>query len=130
MTPVSQLRRCFLEAEHDNHPAQALINAASDEELSGVVKQVIVAIPTEFKLYENFEWVAIHEGQLPEFRKLDAIEEFGAIRSIYAAKQAHNPNARSLLAAVRNKVIRELIQRVIASNQFAEHMGFGSLQPK
>src|SRR5208282_9527 len=106
---ISELRGCFLATQRHNPSATALINSATDSELQDTVLQAVKGVPVQFNLRENFEWVAIHEGELGAFRRLDEAQQYEGIRAIYAARQAHNPNARNLLAAVADTTIHELV---------------------
>ena len=109
MRPIEELRTCFLRSQEHNRSASTLIASASQETLQSAVDNAVSVIPQEFQLAVNFNWVAIHEGQLPAFRRLNAAENFEGIRAIYAAAQNHNPNARHLLAAVSNRTIQGLV---------------------
>src|SRR5712692_906500 len=60
-------------------------------------------------LFVNFSWCIWHEGersydegQRDQFRQDLSRRDFNAIRALYNGRQAHNPNARNLLAAVTN----------------------------
>jgi hypothetical protein len=106
---ISELRDCFLATQRHNPSATVLVKSASDAELQEIVSQAVTTIPDQFHLRENFQWVAIHEGELGAFRRLDQAGQYEGIRAIYSARQAHNPNARNLLAAVSDKTIHELV---------------------
>jgi len=79
-----------------------LVRAASNELLVQYVNQTRARVYSEFQLVANFQWVAYHEGQRDEFRRLLSQRSFNGIRAVYSDRQQHNPNARSLLAAVPN----------------------------
>jgi hypothetical protein len=106
---ISDLRQCFLATQRHNPSATALIKSATDSELQNIVSQAVKGIPSQFDLRGNFEWVAVHEGELGAFRRLDEAQQYEGIRAIYSARQAHNPNARNLLAAVADTTIHELV---------------------
>lgn len=109
---INDLRECFLATQRHNPSATALIKAATDSELQDIVSQAVNGIPNQFNLRDNFEWVAIHEGELGAFRRLDQAGQYEGIRAIYSSRQAHNPNARNLLAAVADTTIHELVMQL------------------
>lgn len=111
---INDLRECFLATQRHNSSATALIKSATDSELQDIVSQAVKDIPNQFPLRENFEWVATHEGELGAFRRLDQAGQYEGIRAIYSSRQAHNPNARNLLAAVADTTIHELVMQLPA----------------
>lgn len=93
---------------HNPH-AQDLIRAASNDQLILFIAQTRARIYSEFQLVANFRWVAYHEGQRDTFRLLLSRSDFNGIRSLYAGRQNHNPNARALLAGVSNSDIAAIV---------------------
>lgn len=107
--PASNLRQCYYNTQQHNQGAQNLIAEANDDLLLQVTMEAIQEIPDEFHLFENFQWVADHEGQEETFRVRNGQGNYESIRSIYFEKQRHNPNAADLLSAVSNRYIRDMI---------------------
>jgi hypothetical protein len=116
LRPLSELRSCFLLTQRHNPDATNLIKSASDQILTQAILTAVKDIPGLYSLPENFAWVAVHEGQLAAFRRLDKAGAYDGIRGIYATKQFHNPNARNLLAASRNRDIHQLVVDLLQSN--------------
>ncbi|MCY1289957.1 hypothetical protein D9M70_390740 [compost metagenome] len=87
----------------------SLITQLNDDALERMILECCGEIPGEFSLREHFRWVCYHEGWMPEFRIWSADKMFGYIRATYKEKQEHNPNARSLLACLRDSEIEALI---------------------
>jgi hypothetical protein len=114
--PLPELRDCFLRTQRHNPDATKLIENAPDQTLSEVITAAVQTIPTAYSLNDNVAWVAVHEGQLAAFRRLDNAGEYEGIREIYASKQFHNPNARNLLAASKNSDIHQLIVTLLRTN--------------
>ena len=97
--PIAELRACFMDKEHGDQHAQDLIRNANDAVLLQVTMEASSVIPSKYQLRDNFYWVAYHEGRMPGWRIANANHNFDLIRSEYHDKQAHNPNAKNLLAA-------------------------------
>ncbi len=114
--PLPELRACFLRTQRHNPEATNLIKSAPDQTLSEAISAAVQTIPPAYSLNDNFAWVAVHEGQLAAFRRLDNAGEYEGIREIYASKQFHNPNARNLLAASKNSDIHQLIVALLRTN--------------
>jgi hypothetical protein len=99
---------CIAAQSHNSH-AQDLIRAASNDQLVQMVYQTRARVYSEFQLIGAFRWVAYHEGQRDQFRLLLSRRDFPGIRSLYSARQNHNPNARHLLNAVSNLDVEALV---------------------
>jgi hypothetical protein len=112
-----------------NAEATGLIVSAPDNILLLAVQKAVATIPDEFHLAENFNWVALHEGQLPAFRRLDAAEDYQDIRRIYRALQSHNPNARNLLSAVSDGYIHNLIQNLVQEQPLEPNANIATSRP-
>lgn len=106
---ITDIRNCVYQTQAHNQRAQDLIRNANDDLLRQVVIESSNEIPDEFQLRGNFQWVMYHEGQGESIRVMVGRGNFEGVRSTYSDKQAHNPNARNLLAAVSNRYIRDLV---------------------
>jgi hypothetical protein len=109
MANIGWLRGCYMDVQSHNQRAQDEIRNANDDLLTAVTLEAAAEIPGEFQLDGSLQWVAYHEGQMTQFRTLNAQTNFEAIRNIYFDKQEHNPNAANLLSAVTNQYIRNWI---------------------
>ncbi len=109
MANIGWLRGCYMDVQSHNQRAQDEIRNANDDLLTTATLQAASEIPGEFQLDGALEWVAYHEGQMVQFRALNAKADFEGIRNIYFDKQSHNPNAGNLLSAVTNQYIRNWI---------------------
>jgi subtilisin family serine protease len=109
LTPVPELRACFLRVQAHNPAATAAIRGLSDQALLYATREAAAQIYKEFDVPGNFEWVAGHEGQLAVFRDLDSEKHYDEIRRLYFQYQEHNPNAKNLLSAVSDQQIHELL---------------------
>ena len=116
LRPIGELRACFLQTQRHNPGATQLIRDASDEILEQAIQAAVKNIPVTYSLFENFKWVAVHEGQLAAFRRLGNAGAYEGIREIYATKQLHNPNAHNLLAASTNRDINEMVMELLKSD--------------
>jgi hypothetical protein len=106
---VNTVRQEAIQRQAHNPHAQDLIRAASNDLLIQYVNQTRGRVYSEFQLVANFKWVAYHEGQRDQFRALLSRRDFNSIRALYSGRQQHNPNARSLLAAVPNSDIEAIV---------------------
>lgn len=79
------------------------------EDLLQIIGEIIQEVPNEFQVAVNFSWVCDHERQGARIHDLAKDSKFGEIRAIYGALQAHNPNARNILAAVSDDGLRALV---------------------
>jgi hypothetical protein len=109
MRDITTVRNEAIALQSHNPPAQALIRAASNNQLIAMVAQTRARVYGEFQLVGNFQWVAYHEGARDQFRLLLSKRDFAGIRGLYMAKQAHNPNAKNLLAAVTDADIETIV---------------------
>lgn len=115
---VNDFREGCLEMQYRNRRAYNMINRASATTLRAIQEALPDSIPADRALLRNLKWVAFHERQARALRASlaegdfsDRLEGYG-IRWRYHAYQDHNPNARNLMAAVSNQMIRELIERM------------------
>ena len=109
MRDINTIRNEAIALQQHNPPAQDLIRAASNDQLTAMVGQTKARVYGEFQLVGNFQWVAYHEGQRDQFRQDLSRRDFNAIRALYNGRQSHNPNARNLLAAVTNADIEVIV---------------------
>jgi hypothetical protein len=106
---IQDIRAGMIKLQEHNVVAISLITRLNDQTLEPLVLECANEIPSAYSLRDHFRWVCYHEGWMPEFRVWSANRMFGYIRHTYREKQEHNPNARSLLAAVRDSEIKELV---------------------
>jgi hypothetical protein len=106
---IDAIRTDCLNAQKHNPHAQDLIRAASNDQILQMVYQTRARVYSEFQLVGAFRWVAYHENQRDEFRRLLSQRNFNAIRDLYSTRQNHNPNARHLLNAVSNLDIEVIV---------------------
>jgi subtilisin family serine protease len=109
LKPASDLRACYLDSQRQNQNAIQLLNSTSLDKIATATQEAIRQIPDAYQLRTNFDWVLMHEGQLGVMKQLDRASDFESIRRLYATYQAHNPNARALLAAVPDSQLHQFI---------------------
>lgn len=109
MYPIQRIRQEMMALQAHNVIAMSLITGLNDDSLITMIKDCCSDIPVRYGLREHFRWVCYHEGWMPEFRLWSASGLFGYIRVNYKEKQVHNPNARSLLASIRDSEIKGLV---------------------
>lgn len=109
LRPIHDIRSEMMSLQAHNTQAMRLITATNDDGLKSLILECCAEIPGQYNLREHFRWVCYHEGWMPEFRVWSASNNFQGIRGKYHEKQEHNPNARSLLACLRDSEIRSLV---------------------
>ena len=111
MANIGWLRGCYMDVQSHNQPAQDEIRNANDDLLKAVTLEAAAEIPGEFQLDGNLQWVAYHEGQMVQFRALNAQSNFEGIRSTYFDKESHNPNVGIRDSRMAAKLDRHIQQR-------------------
>jgi len=106
---LDELRACYLSVEAHNPSASSLISDASPALILDSTRRATLRAKDEYKVEENFRWVLLHDGELDTFAQLAGGNKFEKIRSKYKEAQAHNPNARNALSALKDSEIRALI---------------------
>ncbi|WLH10800.1 hypothetical protein PSH58_18160 [Pseudomonas hefeiensis] len=109
MESIQSIRAQMMAFQDHNGTAKQLITRLNDNDLISVIESSCAEIPEIYNLKEHFRWVCYHEGWMPEFRVWSASGSFGDIRGKYHSMQQHNPNARSLLASIRDSELKALI---------------------
>ncbi len=72
MANIGWLRGCYMDVQSHNQRAQDEIRNANDDLLTTATLQAASEVPGEFQLDGALEWVAYHEGQMVQFRALNA----------------------------------------------------------
>jgi len=108
--PLYDARKCFLRVQSHNRVATLLIAGASDPALLAATKVAVRDGLERYRVRENFEWVAQHEGLLGTFRSLARERDFETIRRRYAHAQSHNPDALNALSLISDVELRGLIE--------------------
>lgn len=107
--PAEDVRSCCFGFQEHNDNALCQVRKIPGQDLSGIIDEIAQEVPNEFQAAVNFSWVCDHERQGARIHELAKNKRFGEIRAIYGAFQAHNPNARNILAAVSDDGLMALV---------------------
>jgi subtilisin family serine protease len=105
----SDLRSCYLSVEAHNRGASALLSEATPGVILNATRRATLRAKDEYKIAENFQEVLFDVGEFISFSELATENKFKKIRNKYKEIQAHNPNARNVLSALKDSEIRALI---------------------
>lgn len=106
--PSEEIKSCCFDHQTHNDEATCQLKKAPLADFEKAVLDSVNDIPGEFQVPTNFRWVCEHEGQGGTMHALLAQGNIGGIRGVYHHYQKHNPNARNLLAALKDSIVRQL----------------------
>jgi len=110
MKDISLLRKSCLKLQQHHEAAGAIISAASDNDLTDVMRQIESRVDREHNLSGHVRWVAYHAARHAELQNLLSEGKYNEIRSLYYRHLNHNSNARYLLSCVSNGYLADLIK--------------------